>query len=140
MRKGVEETGRERLHDALAVGGETFRDKIKSLAGGGVRETRGKRELRQRASFADVVRAVEQVKGGKHEEFVNRRGGWGMPLVMWLARRCCGMKLREIGDALGGKDDAAVSDRLRRFERESAANRKLEIVCKDAMLILNLEI
>lgn len=63
-----------------------------------------------------------------------------MPLGMWLARRCCGMKLREIGDTLGGKDYAAVSDRLRRFEREIAGNSNLEKVCKNAMLILNLEI
>ena len=69
-----------------------------------------------------------------------RRGDWGTPLVMWLARRCRGMKLREIGAALGGKDYAAVSDRLCRFERQIAVNRKLERVCKDAMRILNLEI
>ncbi len=48
-----------------------------------------------------------------------RRGDWVTPLVMWLARRCCGMKLRGIGAALGGKDYAAVSDRLCRFERQT---------------------
>lgn len=140
LRKSVEETGRERLNDALAVGGEAFRDKIKRLAGGGDREIRGKRELRRRVSFEDVVRAVEQVKGEKYEEFVNRRGDWGLPLVMWLARRCCGMTLQEIGAELGGKDYAAVSDRLRRFERDIASSRKLERVCKDATRFLNLEI
>ncbi len=140
LSKSVEETGRERLNDALAVGGEAFRDKIKRLAGGGDREIRGKRELRRRVSFEDVVRAVEQVKGEKYEEFVNRRGDWGLPLVMWLARRCCGMTLQEIGAELGGKDYAAVSDRLRRFERDIASSRKLERVCKDATRFLNLEI
>ena len=63
LRKGGEETGRERLQDALAVGSEAFRDKIKRLAGGGDRETRGKRDLRRRVSLEDVIRAVEQVRG-----------------------------------------------------------------------------
>jgi len=33
LRKGGEETGRERLQDALAVGSEAFRDKIRRLPG-----------------------------------------------------------------------------------------------------------
>ena len=121
-------------------GSEAFRDKIKRLASGGDREARWKRDLRRRVSLEDAIRAVEQIRGEKYEDFVHRRGDWGTPLAMWLARRCCGMTLREIGTALGGKDYAAVSDRLRRFEREIAASRKLKGACKDTMSSLNLEI
>jgi len=48
---GVEEEKKERLLDAVAVGGEGFRQKLKGLTGGGRRETSGKRDLRQRIAI-----------------------------------------------------------------------------------------
>ena len=139
LRKGGEESVRERLRDAVAVGGADFRRRVMGLARGGGRETRGKRELRRRVEFDEVVRAVEQVKGEERDAFMFRRGDWGGPLVMWLARRYCGMKLREIGDAMGGKDYAAVSDRLRRFDDTLRADRAVRHALQVAARSLNLE-
>ena len=139
LRKGSEETRSERLRDAVAIGSEDFRSGVKKMAAGGGRETADKRELRRRVEFEDVVQAVEQVKAEKREAFLFRHGDWGPALVMWLARRYCGMKLREIGEVMGGKDYAAVSDRLRRFEKQLRNDRSLTRNQKAAIDILNLE-
>jgi len=139
LRKGGDESARERLVDAVAIGGEEFRRTVRRLADGGGRETTEKRELRRRVAFEEVVQAVERVKGQKREVFLNRHGDWGPPLVMRLARRYCGMTLREIGEAMGGKDYAAVSDRLRRFERSMKEDDALTRVERVAVGFLNLE-
>ncbi len=49
------------------------------------------------------------------------------------------MTLREVGDAFGGLDYAAVSDRVRRLEREAQKSRSLKKCIRDAEQILNLE-
>ena len=95
----------------------------KKLAGGGGRETSGKRELRRRVRLAEIARAVEPVMGGVCSERFGRRGGPGKALAMWAARRYGGLTLRETGEALGGLDYAAVSIALKRLERKAAANR-----------------
>jgi len=139
LRKGGTESEGERLLDAVAVGSEAYRRKIKLMAGGGGRETTGKRELRRRVEFEEAVQAVERVKGVRRHAFLYRHGDWGPALVMWLARRYCGMKLQEIGDAMGGKDYAAVSDRLRRFEKRRGSDPVLAQAQKATLRILNLE-
>jgi len=139
LRKGGTESEGERLLDAVAVGSEAYRRKIKLMAGGGGRETTGKRELRRRVEFEEAVQAVERVKGVLRHAFLYRHGDWGPALVMWLARRYCGMKLQEIGDAMGGKDYAAVSDRLRRFEKRRGSDPVLAQAQKATLRILNLE-
>ncbi len=140
LRKGGEESTREQLRDVMAVGSETFRRKLLGIAKGGGRETSGKRALRRRVTLEEVFKAVEEAKGESRKAFLNRRGDPATPLVMWLARRYCGMKLREIGAELGGRDYAAVSDRLRRFVRDVATNATARKLQRDATRNLNLEI
>ena len=45
--------------------------------------------------------------------------------MYWFARQLCGMTLKEIGQASGGVDYAAVSDVLRRYERALPSDRTL---------------
>lgn len=102
LSKGVEESVFERLRDGTAVGSEAFCARIRDLAGDVPREVAGKRQLRRRIAFEEVVRCVEQARGQDFATFVNTRGDWGKPMVMWLARRYCGMTLRELGELMGG--------------------------------------
>ncbi len=46
-----------------------------------------------------------------------RRGDWGKPMLMWLARRYCGLTLRELGEEMGGMDYAAVCAGIGRFDK-----------------------
>ena len=136
---GVDPSKEERLRDAIAIGAEGFVREIKKLAGGGGRETSGKRELRRRVRFAEIARAVEQVMGGVCSELFGRRGGPGKALAMWAARRYGGLALRETGEALGGLDYAAVSIALKRLERKAAANRDVRTQMARICALLKVE-
>jgi len=139
LRKGGKESLDERLRDGVAIGAEAFCRKIKGIADGGGRETSGKRELRRRVEFEEVLQAVEQAREESREAFLTRHGDWGVALVMWLARRYCGMTLREVGERMGGRDYAAVSDRLRRFNRKLQSDRRVKQTARKAAQFLNLE-
>jgi len=82
---------------------------------------------------------LEEARGQNRTDFLCRRGDCGPALVMWLARRYCGMTLREIGEAMGGKDYAAVNDRFRRFERRLASDRSVKRGWQKAVRSLHLE-
>jgi len=139
LTKGVEESALERLRDGIAVGSEAFRSRIKELAGDVSREVTGKCDLRRRVVFREVVRCVEQVRGEDFQTFCKRRGDWGRPMVMWLARRYCGLTLREIGDQMGAMDYAAVSIALKRWEIRSKGDKTLRKLRKNVTDMLSVE-
>ena len=116
-----------------------FREQLKTIAKGGGRETAGKRELRRRITIEGVFRAVAKVKGGEWSEVLGKRGDWGIPLARWLARRYCGLTLREIGEAAGGMDYAAASIALKRFESKLETDRELKKASRQAIAVLNVE-
>jgi hypothetical protein len=135
----VDPSKEERLRDAIAIGAEGFVREIKKLAGGGGRETSGKRALRRRVGFAEIASAVEQVLGGVGGEVFRPRGGPGRPLAMWAARRYGGLTLRETGEALGGLDYAAVSIAIKRLERRAAASLELRRQMERIAALLSVE-
>jgi putative transposase len=139
VRRGGEEEKLEALRDRIAIGSESFRRQVKKMAGGGARETSGKAQLRRRVSGDDVVGVVEDLKSEKWEEFSGQRGDWGKPMAMWLMRRYGGMKLREIGEFVGGADYAAVGVMIRRFEQRANHERQIRSLMKRAVLLLNVE-
>jgi hypothetical protein len=139
LAKGVDESKEERLRDAVAIGSERFVRQVKALARGGGREIAGKRQLRRRMKFEEVVRAVESLRGEAWAEIAGRRGDWGRALVMWAARHYCGLTLREIGARFDGLDYAAVSMALKRFEAKVAHNRQLQRQKKTLGAMLNVE-
>jgi len=122
--KGLPVDLKESLKEGFALGAEKFRAKLKELAKTD-REVIGKRELRAKVSYEEIVIAVEGIKGEKSSDFLQRRGDWGKPLLLWGARTYCGFTLREIGDRLGGIDYAAVSIMLKRFENKAAKDKML---------------
>ena len=99
------------------LGSERFAKKMREKAEVR-RETRGRRGLRQEVEWAEVVRAVERVKGEPWKEFVNRHGDFGRDLALWVARRRAGMMLKELGEKAEGMDYSAVSEAIRHFERK----------------------
>lgn len=140
LTKGVSEPFQERLKSGIALGTEKFLKQIKNMAKGYGRETKGKQELRRRVEFKDVVKAVEEVRGEKYKDFAERRDDWGNPLVLLIARLYCGMTLKEIGDAVGGMDYAAVGIKIKRFEKKVEKVRDLAIIInKVKVKVLNVE-
>ena len=66
-------------------------------------------ELRRKVSFGAVVNVVEEVRGERYTVFMSRRADWARPLLLWSARRFCGLTLKEIGESAGGMDYTAVA-------------------------------
>jgi len=112
--KGLSAGFEEKLKEGFALGAKQFGDNVRKLAKVN-RESPGRSKLRARVSCEQVIAAVESLKKEKYDIFVNVRGDWGKPLVMWGLRNYCGMSLREIGEKTGGRDYAAVSVMIRRF-------------------------
>ncbi|MFC1497944.1 transposase [Verrucomicrobiota bacterium] len=140
LTKGVTEPFQERLKSGIALGAEKFLKQVKNMAKGCDRETKGKQELRRRVEFKDVVKAVEEIKGEKYRDFDGRRGDWGKPLVLLMARLYCGMTLKEIGAAVGGMDYAAAGIKIKRFQEKVENMRDLAIITnKVKTKVLNVE-
>ena len=122
--EGVDESLGERLKNDVALGSEQFRERIKTLVRVSGREYSGKRQVRRRCSFEDILDVVEELKGEKWREFARRRGSWGKGLVLWGARQYTGMTLVQIGKKAGGMDYTAVAMAIKRFEERIKKRRK----------------
>jgi REP element-mobilizing transposase RayT len=120
VRRGVEEDRIDQFRDVLAIGSAGFVEGIRKLAGGGQRETERRGRLRRSVDFEDVVAAVEEARGEDRGEWLHRHGDRGKWMVLWLARRYCGLTHRELGARMGGMDYAAVCVGLGRFEKRMA--------------------
>ncbi len=70
---------------------------------------------------------------------LEHRGGDGKALAMWAFRRYGGLTLRETGEALGGRDYAAVSIAIKRLERKAATETSLMQRMKRIGDMLNVE-
>lgn len=107
----------EILSSRLCIGSAKFSDQVRSLSGQPVRDVTSKHELRMQVSWSRLLQVAEEVRGEAWDQFGNRRGDVGRAVVFRLARRYCVMSLKEVGAVAGGVDYAAVSDRIRRYEK-----------------------
>ena len=105
---------------------------LRALAQGNEREQPALRRLRQRPGWPEAVRVVEQLKGERWEQFRDRHGDCGRDMALYLARHCCGMKLREVAEADGGLDYGSVSNSVQRLGRRARADRKLAQILEEA--------
>jgi REP element-mobilizing transposase RayT len=135
VRGGHDPDFMESLKSGVALGTGDFLERVRVLVGDPQRDVTSKKELKSRVGWERLVQVAEEVSGEKWEVFSSRRGNVGMAVVFRLARIYCGMSLKEIGDAVGGVDYAAVSDRVRRYERAGVVSEMEGQICS----ILNLE-
>ena len=108
----------------LVLGGESFARKVRAQVAAG-RESNGRRALRGRRSWAEVVRALERARGERWAEFAGRHGDPGLATALYVARRCTGLTLRQLGQEAGGMDYTAVSMALKRFEQRLSRDASL---------------
>ena len=76
-----------------------------------------------RPDLAAVIAAVERVKGEKWDEFRDRHGDGGRDLVLYLGRRLCGLKLKELGAAVGLPNYSVVATNTKRYEQRLQSDR-----------------
>jgi REP element-mobilizing transposase RayT len=120
------------LEAQVVLGGPVMLENVRGQLKGETREHGGKRTLRGRKSFEEIVAAVARTRGEAWEEFSQRRGDSGREMVWWLARRHCGLTLGQLGEKAGAVDYAAVGMALSRFESKMRASSDLR---REATLI-----
>ena len=128
VRQGVEEGVFARLTAALAIGGTTFienlRRKVPKRAAG---ETNA-RSWRRLLPFAEVVRAIESVRGERWDDFIGRHGDYGRDLALHIGRLKCGLTLRELGKEAGGMTVPCVAKACERMVKRLKTDRKMQRV------------
>jgi hypothetical protein len=114
----------QRLKWGLVLGGEQFADAARQQLKPS-RETLGRRLLRARMSWEQIVAHVENLRGESWTTMRDRHGDTGRELAWWAGRTYAGLTLRELGERAGGVDYTAVAMALRRFNAKVQRNRKL---------------
>ena len=107
----------ETLKGRLAIGSVAFVERAKKLVGKVSEEQPERCLLTRQVPIDRIVSVVEDIKGEPWFEFRRRYGDWGRGLVLYLARKRCGLTLREIGDWDDGTKYKTVSHAITRFER-----------------------
>ncbi|HTS16977.1 MAG TPA: transposase [Verrucomicrobiae bacterium] len=117
VREGLLESPWERVEAGLLLGTAAFVRRCRKLARGDTREQPQLKRLRARPGLTEVVRAVERLRGEPWERFRDRHGDWGRDLVLYGARRHCGVRLRELAVVAGGLNYGSVAVAVQRFEQ-----------------------
>jgi hypothetical protein len=74
LREGADEGMLERLRDRFALGTEVFKERIHAIGRKKGREIAGRREIRPRISFEEMVKIVEKLTGENLAISLKRRG------------------------------------------------------------------
>ncbi len=130
LRGGLVESPWDQLVGGLVLGRDLLK-KVGKGAKGDHREQPGLRHLHARPSFQQVVKAVELVKGEKWDQFVNRVGDSGRDVALEIARRRCGLTLKELGVIAGDLDYRSVATAIGRIKKRAAHDRALRAVLRE---------
>jgi len=91
----------DRVKWGLVLGSERYAEKIRKTIKI-EREHKGRGIMRRRLSIEEIIRRVENIKGERWDSFKDRKGDTGRDVVMWVARRHGGYKLRELAEKVRG--------------------------------------
>lgn len=140
LREGLAKSLWEELKEQVVLGSQEFISGLKEHLTGDEREQRGARRLReQRPDLAQVIRCVEAVKGQKWEEFRDRHGDHGRDLVLYLGRKVCGLKLKDLAQSVEAKEYATVAMAVKRFETSLKKGKSLQEEYRRVMQMLNVK-
>jgi len=137
LRRGAKEGRLDRFRDVVAIGSAAFVDRVRKLAGEGERETERRGRLREKVLFDDILAALEKVRGEDRGDWLHKHGDCGKWLVLYVARRYCGLTLRQLGEQLGGMDYAAVCMGTGRFEKRMRRDRALRKLHAEVVKVLH---
>ena len=140
LREGLAKSPWEELPDQVVLGGEQFLQTLRAHVTGNAREQRGAKRLAQaRPKLEEVIANLEKIRGQPWTEFRDRHGDNGRDLVLYVGRRVCGLKLRELAVAAGMNDYSAVSIAIRRFEKQLRRHKSQREQLKQVCHLSNVE-
>lgn len=115
----------ENLVGGLVLGGKDLLEKVRRVTKADPGEQPGWKEIERSVGLPEIIAAVSRLRREAWEEFGNRRGDWGRPMVLMAARRLAGIDNRTLAAWMGGKDDSAVTQAVKRLEAKIRQSRKL---------------
>lgn len=127
VREGLAASPWERLEGQLLLGGAEFVRHMRRLAKGDMREQPQLKRLQSRRNFQEIVKAVEDDKGETWATFRDRHGDLGRDVVLYLARRYAGMRLRELAAHAGNINYGSVQMAVRRLGERQEWDKPLRV-------------
>ena len=128
----IVESPLERAASGFLLGSQAWIERMRRLLAGDRKEQKAFRSLEKRPEWQQVREAVETVKGEKWRAFCDRHGDWGRDMAFYIARRRCGMSLRDLGEKAKVSNYYAVAQSIRRMSKmllkDKALRRSLEDV------------
>jgi REP element-mobilizing transposase RayT len=116
VKQGEVESLTDRFRNAVSWGSETFLAGLKKRVKGN-REQPARRHFADRPTWEQVLAALKQTGDGDWEEYAGVHGDERRDLALYLARRLCGMTLRELGEKAGIAQYKTVGKAVERYGR-----------------------
>ena len=141
LREGLDTTGIwSELKEGAILGSAQFVNGLRDYLEGDPQEQRAAARLKERrVDLAEVITAVEQMKGERWEAFRDRHGDGARDMILYLGQRRCGMKLKELGAACGLKGYGSVAMAIRRYESKLAQDAETARQMKKITQMLNVK-
>ena len=120
VREGLETGGVwDQLKEGTVLGSARFVQQMCDRVTGDRQEQRAANRLKKEpVAWGSLVAAVEKLKGESWEQFRDRHGDGGRDMVMYLGRRRCGMKLKELAVESGLESYGAIAMAIKRYENK----------------------
>jgi hypothetical protein len=140
VREGLEQSPWESVREQAVLGSAEFLASLRKQIGGDEQEQRAARRLLgERPPFEALIGAIEKVKGRKWAEFRDEYGDTGRDMALYLGRRLCGMKLRELARLVGLRNYGVVATNAKRYELRLKEDRAEKARMKQVCQLLNCE-
>lgn len=121
------------LSEKVVLGSEAFLEKARCFVGSVTAEHTGRKAVQRGASFWEVVKVVEEARDEAWEDFSGRHGDWGRDMVLYLAKKRCGLTYGQIGVEVGGMKANAVAQAVYQFMMRVAADKELSSKTKSCL-------
>lgn len=138
VREGLGESPWDAVEAGLVLGGGEFVGRIRSKLRVAERGGAKLGGLAQRPGFDRVKAVVSELKGERWEDYRDRQGDWGRDATLYVARKRCGLGLRELGEAVGGVGATSVSMAVKRMAARLESEKKLRTLIEQAVKRLGL--
>ncbi len=115
--RGIDPDDFTAFSERVAIGSREFLEQARKWVKSVSAEQPERSFVTSRIPFDKIVAVVEQIKGEAFADFRNRHGDWGLGVVLYLARRCSGMTLSQLGELAGGMAYKAVFAQVKYTEK-----------------------
>ena len=131
IREGLPSAPWEQLVQRTILGAERFVRQVRQQLSPKARDVTGLKGLLRRGTWPEVIAAVEALKQESWSTFRDRYGDWGRDLALYLGRKVAGLKLSELGEAVG-VDFRSVSAAITRFQHKLNRDKHLSKLLENA--------